>query len=121
MWEGPWRPDGRRTETAPTLIDLENFSGIENVFRVEGSFDLAQYVEQLVAELIAHVFGARDADAVLGRERTFELPHKRGGLIGDLPEFFQISCGYADRALDEHGAIRWRHARSSWPPVRAVS
>src|SRR5438128_4438756 len=34
----------------------ENLSWIENVFRVENSLDLAHYSEQLIAELLAHVF-----------------------------------------------------------------
>src|SRR6476646_11978112 len=70
----------------------ENFARIENVFRIESAFDLAHDSEQLLAELVVHVFGACDADAMLGRKRTFELPDKRGGLIGNLPEFLQIGC-----------------------------
>ncbi len=69
---------------------VENFPGIENIFRIERIFDFAHHFEQLVPELLAHVFRARDADAVLGGERTFELPHQRRRLIGDLAEFFQI-------------------------------
>ena len=69
---------------------LENFPRIKKVLRIECALDLAHDFKQLVAELVAHVFGARDADAVLGGERAFELSHQRGGLIGDLPEFFQI-------------------------------
>src|SRR5205809_5107226 len=46
----------------------ENFSWIENVFRIERSLDLAHYAEQLISELIAHVFRARDANTVLGRK-----------------------------------------------------
>src|SRR5207237_4972820 len=64
---------------------LENFPRIENVFRIESIFDCAHHLEQLVAELLAHVFSAGDADAMLSGERTFELAHERGGLIGDLP------------------------------------
>ena len=52
----------------------------------------AHHLEQLLAELLAHVFRARDADAVLGGERTFELPHQRRRLIGDLAEFFQSAA-----------------------------
>src|ERR1044072_2454247 len=40
----------------------ENFSRIENVFWIERSFDLTHYSEQLISELLAHVFGARDAN-----------------------------------------------------------
>ena len=45
---------------------LKNFSRIENAFWVERSLDLAHYSEQLIAELLAHVFRARDANTVLG-------------------------------------------------------
>src|SRR5580704_3910649 len=44
----------------------ENFSWIKNVFRVANSLDLAHYSEQLIAELLAHVFRACDAHTVLG-------------------------------------------------------
>src|SRR6266511_6319425 len=78
----------------------ENFPWIKNVFWIEGPLNLSHDAEQLVSELLAHVFGARDADAVLSRERTLELPHQRRRLIGDLPEFFQIG-----RAMEiENGA-----------------
>jgi len=66
---------------------LENLSGIENVFRIERAFDFAHHAEQLIAELLAHVFSARRADSVLGRKRAFELPDERGSLIRDFPEF----------------------------------
>ena len=46
----------------------KNLSRIENIFRIEGALDLAQYTKQIIAELFLHVFGARDADAVLGGE-----------------------------------------------------
>src|SRR5437764_9067402 len=69
---------------------LENFPWIKNVFRIERMFDFAHHPEQLTAELLAHVFSAGDAHTVLGGERTFELAHQRGGLIGDLSKFFQI-------------------------------
>src|SRR5213076_2741698 len=58
----------------------ENFSRIENVFRIEHSLDLTHYSEQLIAKLLLHVFRARDADAVLGGKRAFELPHQRRSL-----------------------------------------
>src|SRR5256885_845153 len=52
------------------IVDLvcepKNFSGIKNILRVEGAFDLPHHVQQRVAKLVAHVFGAGDADAVLG-------------------------------------------------------
>src|SRR5215831_1554354 len=70
----------------------ENFSGIENVLRIEHSFDLAHYSEQLISELIWHKFSARDADTVLGGKRAFELAHQCGGLIGNLPKLFQVVC-----------------------------
>ena len=77
------------------IVDLvpaisENFSRIKNVFRIERIFDCAHHTEQLVPELLAHVFGARDTDTVLGGERAFELPNQRGGLIRDLSKLFQI-------------------------------
>ena len=58
---------------AQMIIDLvpavvEDFSGIENVFRIECMFDCAHHFEQLVAQLFAHVFRARDADSVLSRK-----------------------------------------------------
>ena len=67
---------------------LENFPRVENVFRIESIFDCAHHFEQLIAQLLAHVFRARDADAVLSGERTFKLPHERGSLISDLPKLF---------------------------------
>src|SRR5437762_901369 len=80
---------------AQMIVDLvpaiaEDFSRIENVFRIERIFDFAHYLEQFIAKLVAHVFSARDADAVLGGERPFELPHQRRSLIGDLSKLFQI-------------------------------
>src|SRR2546421_9155832 len=71
----------------------KNFSRIENIPRIERLLDLALDVEQRVAELIAHVFSAGDADAMLGRKRAFELANQRGGLIGHQPEFSQIFGG----------------------------
>ena len=44
----------------------KNFSRIENIFWIERSLDLTHYPEQLIAELVAHVFRARDADTMLG-------------------------------------------------------
>src|SRR5947208_15820229 len=90
-----WKFERAREIFAQMIVDLmttvaENFSRIENVLRIECTLDLAQDFKQFVAELVAHVFGARDADPVLGGERTFELPHQRGGLIGDLPEFSHV-------------------------------
>src|SRR5437660_5282087 len=41
----------------------ENFSRIENVFGIERAFDFAHHLQQLIAKLVAHIFGARDADA----------------------------------------------------------
>src|SRR4029077_14925925 len=80
----------RLREVVPqVIVDLvcesENLSRIENVSRIERAFDLAHDVEQRVAELVAHVFGARDADAMLGRDRAFELPDERGSLVRDEP------------------------------------
>src|SRR5262249_48840203 len=51
----------------------ENFSRIENILGIEGTFDFAHHLQQLVAKLVAHIFGARDAHAMLGGKRTFEL------------------------------------------------
>ena len=68
----------------------EDFSGIKNVFRIECIFDCAHHLEQLVAELFAHVLCAGDADTMLSRKRTFELSHQGGGLIGHLSKFFQV-------------------------------
>ena len=44
----------------------EDFAGIEDIFRIERAFDFTHHFEQLIAKLIAHVFGARDTDAMLG-------------------------------------------------------
>ena len=66
----------------------ENFSRVKNVFWIERAFDFAHHSEQLVTELLAHVFGAGDADTVLGGKRTLKPSHQRGGLIRHLPEFF---------------------------------
>ena len=74
----------------PVRLGAQDFAGIEQVLRVEGRLDLAHQIEQFVAQLLRHEFGARDADAVLGRERSFELPDQRRRLVGKLPEFFQI-------------------------------
>ena len=76
---------------AEVVVDLvgeaKNFPGIENVFGIKGALDFAHHIEQRVAELVAHVFGARNSDSVLGRNRTLELAHERGSLIGDQSEF----------------------------------
>src|SRR5260370_29335791 len=76
------------------IIDLvgeaENFSRIENIFRSEGAFDFPHHIEERIAKLLAHVLGARDADSVLGGERSFELPDEGGSLIGYQPELSQI-------------------------------
>src|SRR5207248_2579486 len=82
-------------EVVPQVIvdlvsETENLSGIKNIFRIERAFDLAHDVKQRVAELIAHVFGAGNPDAVLGRDRTFELPDERRSLIGNQSIFSQI-------------------------------
>src|SRR5438034_11334040 len=98
-----WQLQGAGEVFAQMIVDLmadgpavrrylENFRRIENVFRVERALDLTHDFEQLVPELFTHVFGARDAYAVLGGERARELPHQRRGLIGALPKLFQISC-----------------------------
>src|SRR6266404_9793827 len=52
---------------------VEDFAGIKNVFRIERVFNFAHDAEQLIAQLLAHVFGARDTDSVLGGKRAFEL------------------------------------------------
>ena len=62
------------------------------MFRVEYAFDLTHRAEQFVTELFAHVFRARDADSVFGRERAFELPDERGSLIGYLSEAFRSAA-----------------------------
>src|SRR6266542_282819 len=56
------------TDGLPQLRDpyLENLSRIENVLWIECSFDLTHYSEQLISELLPHIFGARDADTMLG-------------------------------------------------------
>src|SRR5438093_11715214 len=37
-----------------------------------------------------HVFGPRDAYAMFGRKRTFELAHDGGNLVTNLAKFFQV-------------------------------
>src|SRR5438552_4777434 len=113
-----WKLEWTREVFAQVIIDLVttvtgNFPRIKNVLWIEQVFDLSQYPKQLVAELVVHVFGARDADAVLGGERTFELPHQRGGLIGDLPEFVQIG-----RAVHVEN---WSHMKQSAGSVTVVT
>ena len=73
------------------------------------------------ADLLGHVFRARDADAMLGGERSFELPDERRDFIRDLPILFQVSRACADRAPAARAAARWRHDRSNKPPGRAVA
>ena len=101
IFEGEGEPgrelqiDGSDKIFAQTGINLEtasaeNLSRIHPVPRIENAFDLAHRSEQFVAQLFAHVFRARDPDAVLGRERTFELFHQRRGLVRDLVKLFQI-------------------------------
>ena len=70
------------------MAALEDFSRIENVCRIEHSLDLAHYTEKLIAELLLHVFRARDTDSVLGGKRAPKIAHQRGGLICNLPKLF---------------------------------
>jgi len=83
------------TDGLPLLRDpyLENFPRIENILGIERAFDFAHHLQQLIAKLVAHIFGARDAHTMLGRKRTFELTHQRGSLVCNLPEFFEIGGG----------------------------
>src|SRR5689334_16360084 len=76
--------------TVDLIREPKNFSGIENVFRIKGVLDLAHHIQKRVAQLVAHVFGARYADTVLSRKRTSELPNKHGGLIGNQSILSQI-------------------------------
>src|SRR5438067_600259 len=55
----------RRPDIAARCPYLENFPWIENVFRIEHAFDLAHNLQQLITELLAHVFSACDANSVL--------------------------------------------------------
>ena len=76
-----WQPQACFRFYPQVIVDLEsavaeNFPGIEKVFRIEELLNLPHYAEQLVAHLLRHVFRARHADAVLGRERSFELPNE---------------------------------------------
>ena len=71
----------------------EQLSRVEKILRIEGTLDLAHHLEQPGSELFAHVFGARNAHAVLGGERAFELPNERGDFVRHLPEFFQVGRG----------------------------
>src|SRR5262249_16313879 len=79
---------------AQMIVDLvgesENFPRVENVFRIECALDLAHDVEESITELIAHIFRSRDADAMLGGNRAFELPNERRRLIGNQTNFSQI-------------------------------
>src|SRR5437762_7394387 len=96
-----WKLERTREILAQMIVDfvadgpavrpyLEDFSRIENIPGIERAFDFAHHLQQLIAKLVAHIFGARDANAVLSGERTFELTDQRGGFVCDLPEFFQI-------------------------------
>src|SRR5207253_8440315 len=40
--------------------ESKNFSGVENVFWIERLLDFAHDVEKRIAELVAHIFRARD-------------------------------------------------------------
>src|SRR5207245_9562466 len=96
-----WQLQGAGEVFAQMIVDLmadgpavrrylENFSRIENVFRVERALDLTHDFEQLVPELFTHVFGARDAEAGLAGRRALKLPHQRRGFTGGLPKTVQI-------------------------------
>ena len=56
----------RRPDIAARCPYLEIFPRIENILWIERAFDFAHHLQQLIAKLVVHVFGARDADAVLG-------------------------------------------------------
>ena len=47
----------------------KNFSRVENIFGIERAFYFAHYFQQLIAKLVAHIFGARDVNAVPGGEQ----------------------------------------------------
>ena len=59
-----------REIVAEVVVDLvgesKNFSGIENVLRIQCALDFAHDVQELVTQLLAHVLRARDAHSVLG-------------------------------------------------------
>ncbi|HXJ75663.1 MAG TPA: hypothetical protein VNM37_22595, partial [Candidatus Dormibacteraeota bacterium] len=71
----------------------ENLSGIKEPSGIEGILDLLHDGVELIAELVADEFGARDPDSVFAGQRSFELPHERGDILHDLPELFQIGRG----------------------------
>ena len=71
-----WKFEGTSKILAQMTVDFvsmpvrlgpirENFSGIENILRIERVFDFTHHLEQLIAKLVAHIFGARDTHAVL--------------------------------------------------------
>src|SRR6185312_12473525 len=43
----------------------KNFSRVENILGIERAFDFAHHLQQLIAKLVAHIFGARDAHTML--------------------------------------------------------
>src|SRR5262245_45794904 len=59
-----------RAQMTVDLVSIirENLSRVENILGIERAFDFAHQLEQLVAKLVAHIFGARDTHAVLGGE-----------------------------------------------------
>src|SRR6267378_8484880 len=69
---GPFEIFAQMRVNSKTSIS-ENFSWIHPPTRIEHVFDLAHQFEQFVAELGAHIFGARNPNAMLGRERSLEL------------------------------------------------
>src|SRR5438046_10182207 len=55
-----------QTRVYLTLASAENFSRIHPAEGIDNAFDFAHRYEQIVAQLFAHVFGARDTDTMLG-------------------------------------------------------
>ena len=78
-------------------VDLEpavrdDFARVEQVVRVEGSFDLAHHAQQAVAELLGHELRAGDADAVLAGQRAFERETSAETSLASWRNFFRSSA-----------------------------
>src|SRR5438309_5622428 len=77
---------------------------------IEIMCNLTHHSEQHVDQMFSNVYGASDADAVLGRERTFKFLHQRGSLVRDLAKFSQI-----------FGAMEIEHRPDMQKPARGMA
>ena len=89
-----------------------DFARIEQIKRVEALLDLPHELVNFFAHLRLEIFGARNADAVFAAQRSFELQHQRGHLVGNLPVFFQIAPRGANPAPAARAAVPPRRGRN---------